>query len=304
MIVKVFNIDDLLKSKKNLSIVLIYGPNEGLIREIIIKLISSFKSNQDVDEISINGRDFDNNINLLSDEVKTFSMFTDYKIIQIENLKDKDIEYIADIEANLDPKILIIVKENNLNKNSKIRSFFEKSKISSCVACYEDDLRSTMNIIQKFQSDSKIKFNSDIKNYLLSNLSTDRFVSLNELEKIYLLQNSNPNKDLSLDQIKLILNDSSNNNIQKIVESVMYGKINKVASSVHKVFTEGINSIAVIRSLLNYLIRIHSTQIELKKKKGFEDAIKIESLSETPKIIECSTFEELIQALIKLRKSL
>ena len=49
---------------------------------------------------------------------------------------------------------------------------------------------------------------------------------------------------------------------------------NKASKSIHKIYKEGINPVAIIRSLLNYLTRIHLTQIELKKNKSFDDAIK------------------------------
>ena len=55
----------------------------------------------------------------------------------------------------------------------------------------------------------------------------------------------------------------------------MYGKLNKTSKILSKIFDEGINSIAIIRSLLNYLTRIHQTQIESKKIGNIEDAMKL-----------------------------
>ena len=60
-----------------------------------------------------------------------------------------------------------------------------------------------------------------------------------------------------------------------MIENIMYGKLNKVSRSIHKIIKEGINSVTIIRSLSNYLIRINLTQIEMKKKKNFDEAVKI-----------------------------
>ena len=54
----------------------------------------------------------------------------------------------------------------------------------------------------------------------------------------------------------------------------MYGKIKSTSKTIKKILDEGINSVTLIRSLINYLLRIHQTQIELKKKNNFDEAIK------------------------------
>ena len=100
MILKVVNIEDLLKKNKKISFILIYGPNEGLVREIIIKLVAQFKLKSSVDEITINGKDLDSNSNLLSDEIKSFSMFANNKVILVEDLKDKHVDSLSEVETD------------------------------------------------------------------------------------------------------------------------------------------------------------------------------------------------------------
>jgi DNA polymerase III delta subunit len=70
-----------------------------------------------------------------------------------------------------------------------------------------------MNLLSKFQSENKFKFNSDIKNYLLQNLSSDRLISKNELEKILLVIGNERNKEIELGDIQNILNDGSPNSL-------------------------------------------------------------------------------------------
>ena len=54
----------------------------------------------------------------------------------------------------------------------------------------------------------------------------------------------------------------------------MYGKVNQVSKNLYRIFDEGTNAVAIIRSLINYLVRVHKTQIEIKKVGDFDDAIK------------------------------
>ena len=55
----------------------------------------------------------------------------------------------------------------------------------------------------------------------------------------------------------------------------MYGKTKTASKIINKVFSEGINSIAIIRSLTNYMLRMQQTKIEIKKQKSFDEAIKV-----------------------------
>ncbi|MDC0032626.1 hypothetical protein OAJ23_04125, partial [Pelagibacteraceae bacterium] len=108
----------------------------------------------------------------------------------------------------------------------------------------------------------------------IQNLSTDRLISKNELEKILLVIGHQENQQIKLEDIRVILNDSSSNSLNIINENVMYGKVNQVSKNLHKIFDEGTNVVAIIRSLLNYLVRVHKTQIEIKKVGNFDEAIK------------------------------
>ena len=273
MIIKEFQLNDIIRKGSYPQFLLFFGPNEGLIRDDILKICTSFKEDLETDEITINGKALDENHSLIDEEIRSFSMFSEKKIIHLENLKDKHLQFFEnqEIENN---KILVIIKSDNLSKTSKIRNFFEKHKKYAAIPCYEDDIRSTMNLLSQFQSKNHIKFNHDIKNYLLQNLSSDRLISKNELEKILLVIGNELNKEIKLGDIQNILNDGSSNSLNIINENVMYGKINQVSKNLYRIFDEGTNAVAIIRSLLNYLVRVHKTQIEIKKTGNFDEAIK------------------------------
>ena len=273
MIIKEFQLREVIKKGSLPQFLLIYGPNEGLIRDDILKIAEAFKQKKEIDEITINGKLVDENQNVVDEEIRSFSLFSEQKIIHLENIKDKHLQFFENTNFKSN-KVLVIIKSENLNKNSKIRNFFEKHKEYAAIPCYEDDVRSTMNLISQFQSDHKIRFNSDIKNYLIQNLSTDRLISKNELEKILLVISHKENEQIKFEDIQAILNDSSSNSLNIINEYVMYGKVNQVSKNLYRIFDEGTNAVAIIRSLLNYLVRLHKTQIEIKKTGNFDEAIK------------------------------
>ena len=261
------------KQNKNL-IFLVYGPNEGLVRNIIQSLSQIYQNNESADAVTIDAKTLDEEPNKLNDEIQTISMFSNKKIILVDTIKDKHSTIIEDLQNIEFQNAILILKSDNLTKSSKLRKLFDASKNIFSIPCYEDDTRSIMNLIQNFVENYGIKLDREIKNYLVQFLSNDRSLNQNELEKIYLYQ-KNRKEDLSLEEVKLILNDSTSTNLNKVNESVMYGKTKTASKIISKVFSEGINSIAIIRSLTNYMLRMQQTKIEIKKQKSFNEAIKV-----------------------------
>ena len=82
MILKENIIKDILSNKNKNLIFLVYGPNEGLVRNIIQTLSTMFKNNDSADEVLISAKNLDEDPNKIMEEIQTFSMFNTKKIIR------------------------------------------------------------------------------------------------------------------------------------------------------------------------------------------------------------------------------
>ena len=273
MIIKDFQIEKIVNVKDGFLPFLIYGPNEGLIRDHIKKIKSDYLSDIDFEEISLTGKSLDVNPDILENSANSISMFNSYKLIIIESLKDKNMSELENVINAAPAQTMLIVKAENLKKTSKLRKLFESNAECYALACYEDDAKSMMRLIDNFAKENNIGFDRDIKNYLMQTLSTDRMISFNELQKISLFY-TNAKTPPNLEEIKNLLNDTSSNNLQKMNESVMYGNTTKSSNIISKLLSEGNNPISVLRSLINYLKRVQKVKVEMKKGSNFDTAIK------------------------------
>lgn len=260
------------EQKNHYSPILIYGPNEGLVRDNFLKLKEIFNQNN-AEEISFTGKLINDQPEALIDEIQTVSMFNDQKIIIIEQPIDKNIELFEEAFTALPDHTLIIILASNLTKTSKIRKFFENSEQYFSCANYEDDFRSNSQQIQNLEKSINKTLNRDIKNYLNQNLSSDRMISKNEIEKLILLYAEN-DQIPELENIKLIFNDNPDLGLNKISQLAFSGQPKKVSVNLNKIFAEGVSPVAIIRVMLNYVLRIQTTQIALKKTNDFDSAIK------------------------------
>ena len=274
MIIKEHQLQKIFTEDAKFLGILIYGPNDGLVKEQIEKITDTYLIKDEYEKISFNGKDLDHDPQMLNDITSTVSMFFKKKIVIGDNIKDKHLNIIEDIVLNPPQDTVLIIRDGNLNKSSKIRNFFEKDNHSLSLACYEDDGRSMIKNIDEFSKKNDLELNRDIKNYLLQALSNDRLVSKRELEKIEIFYRGSKEKT-NLDVIKKLLNDSSSQNLNKMNENVMFGNTTKSSKIINKLLSEGTSPVSLIRSLSNYLTRIQQTKIEMKKGNNFETSIRI-----------------------------
>ena len=273
MIIKDFQVEKIVNENKGFIPILIYGPNEGLIRNHIKQIKLDYLSSIDFEEVSITGKSLELDPDIIETSANSISMFNSYKVIIIETLKDKHISKVESVIQSAPTQTMLIIKADNIKKTSKLRKLFESNASCYALACYEDDARSMMKLIDRFIKENNISFDRDIKNYLVQTLSTDRLVSFNELQKLSLFY-TNSESAPNLEEIKNLLNDASSNNLQKMNESVMLGNTIKSSNIINKLLSEGNNPISILRSLINYLKRLQKVKVEMKKGSNFESAIK------------------------------
>ena len=107
---------------------LVYGPNEGLVRENIDIIYKYFSKGANCERVNVNGNQLDESISFLNDEISTVSLFSEKKFLILESIKDKHASIIENA-LTLDFKnTCMVVKQDNLTKSSKIRKLYETSK--------------------------------------------------------------------------------------------------------------------------------------------------------------------------------
>ena len=122
------------------------------------------------------------NKNILFNEINNTSLFEKEKIILIDNVDDKILETLKEIEDKSDD-IKIYIFSEILEKKSKIRNYFEKSKKYGIVPCYQDNEIGLKKIISNklIGYEGLTPYNV---NLIFDNCDFDRSKLLNEIEKI------------------------------------------------------------------------------------------------------------------------
>ena len=239
---------------------LLYGKNEGFKEEIINNLIKDKKNiNQyEEKEILLNFETFVENL-------KTKSLFENEKIILIRRSTEKIFKLIGEIfEKNLD-SVTIIIESENLDKKSKLRSYFEKSKKNVAIAFYPDDEQTLSKIAYNILHVKKISISPSNINLIVNKCGGDRKNLTNEIEKIEFY--SKNGKKLTEENLAKLTNLSENHSIEELINNCLAKNKNKTIYILNENNYASEDCILIVRTFLNKSKKILKLSNQYKNNK-------------------------------------
>ena len=260
MILKSFEI-----AKVNLDlhkIILLYGKNEGYKKQIINKLTKGIKDINIYEEKEI--IDIQNSF---IENISTKSLFEEKKIIIIKRVSDKILKIIEEIYLkNFDD--IIIVESGNLEKKSKLRSFFEKEKNLVCIPFYPDDNQTLLKLASTFFKEKKISTSQSNINQIILKCYGDRENLFSELKKIeHFVSNG---KILTSENISKLTNLSENFSISELIDNCLAKNQKKIIYILNENNYTNEDSIVISRTFLNKSKKILNLSEEFQKNKNIE----------------------------------
>ena len=241
MIIKSFETKKINVNKNN--IILMYGKNEGLKKEITNSLILNVEDISSYEE-----KEIIESPSIFFDSILTKSLFTNHKIIIIKRASDKILKIIEKI---LDTEIqdTIIINADNLDKKSKLRSLFEKHKKLVCIPFYPDNHQTLSKLASDFFKKKKIPISQSNINQIVNKSAEQRENLLNELEKIESFSISG--KIITNKVIENLINLGENHSISELVDLCLAKKKSKLIKVLNENIYSNEDCILIIRSLLN-----------------------------------------------------
>ena len=225
------------------SYILLYGRNDGFKSQAIYNLIKG-KSNS----LSYDEKEIIENSNNFLENLYSKSLFEKEKIIIIKRASDKILDILKEIfEKNFeDVKILIIADQ--LEKKSKLRSFFEKDKKCICIPFYADNNQTLARLAFTFLKKRNIQLSQFNINLIINKCNEDRQTLLNELSKIENL--SKTRKNITSEDIYKLTNLLENHSISSLVENCLAKNKNKILKILNENNFSNEDGILIIRSFL------------------------------------------------------
>ena len=242
MIIKSYEINKINFVKT--SLFLLYGKNEGLKNKTADILIGSKSEVLIYDE-----KELLDNQNEFIENICTKSLFEPTKKIIIKRGSDKILKIVEEIHIkNLDD-VKIIINADNLEKKSKLRSFFEKDKNLICIPFYPDNDQTLLKLAYNFFKEKKITISSININTLVNKCNGDRENLFNELNKIE--NYCKTGKKINNESIAKLTNIVENFSISELIDNCLAKNKKRVIHILNENNFSNEDCILITRTFLN-----------------------------------------------------
>jgi DNA polymerase III subunit delta len=241
MILKSFEIKKINQNINNL--ILFYGKNEGLKNEVLGILIKDKNNISNYEE-----KEILDNENYFIENILSKSLFEQQKFIVVKRATDKIFKIVEILHLKNLEDTTIILNSDNLEKKSKLRSFFEKDKKLVCIPFYPDNDQTLSKLAYNFLKSRLISISPSNINLIVNKCSGDRETLINELQKIeYFSKNG---KKINSENISKLINLSENHSISELIDNCLAKNKKKIISILNENNFSNEDCIMITRSFL------------------------------------------------------
>lgn len=253
-------IPQLLKSfDAQFSFVLIYGPDEGLVREradiISLQIVSDLNDTFNIARPELSS--LSDQPSILGDEMASLSMLGGRRVVRLDGATEKAVKACEIAMEGLKTDNLLIVTAGSLTPRSKLRLLFESSNNAAALPCYADNIRDIEALIFEILNSYGLRAEAAAISYLSTALGNDRAVTRGEIEKLALYKSNGDNSEVTLADAKAVVGDNNALTLGEIANAVAGGQPQKLDGLFNNATTQGENPIAILRVLQKHLQQLH-----------------------------------------------
>jgi len=261
MIIKSFEATKIELDKN--KFVLLYGKNNGFKTEVTNNLLKDKIEIKKYEE-----KEILENTNIFLENIFSKSLFENEKIIIIKRVTDKILKIIEELKEKNIEDVKVILNADVLEKKSKLRSFFEKSKEYVCVAFYPDTNQVLSKLAYNFFNQKKISISPANINLIVNKCNGDRETLFNELDKIEYFSKSR--KKITEENIIKLTNLIENHSISELVDNCLAKNKQKIINILNESNFNNEDCIMITRSFLLKSKKILKLCSEFKSNKNID----------------------------------
>jgi DNA polymerase-3 subunit delta len=220
-------------------IILLYGPDAGLVRERADALLASAVDDptDPFSLVKLDGDELAAEPSRLVDEAMTVPLFGGRRAIRV---RAGARSFAGGIDTLADTPIRdcrIVIEAGELRPESPLRKACERAGTAVAIACYPDTERDLAKLIDDELRISNLRIAPDARAALITLLGGDRQASRNELRKLALYGHGKG--EVTLDDVMAVVADASELKLDQIVDGAFAGRPDLVEAEFAKAMIAG-----------------------------------------------------------------
>jgi DNA polymerase-3 subunit delta len=244
-------------------IILLYGPDAGLVRERADALLASAVDdpNDPFSLVRLDGDELSAEPSRLVDEAMTIPLFGGRRAIRVRAGSRSFASGVDTLAEQPIKDCRIVIEAGELRPESPLRKACERAKTAVAIACYADDANQLTRLIDSELRISNLNIASDARAALMALLGGDRQASRNELKKLALY--SHGGGEVTLDDVMAVVADASELKIDPIVDGAFAGRPDLVESEFAKAMVAGTYPGMIISAAQRQAAWLHKSALAL-----------------------------------------
>lgn len=255
-------------------VVLIYGPNRGLVSERIDRLLRTVrgKSSDDFTVITLEGDALASDPGRLSDEAGTIGLFGGKRILHVRAGNRSFVDSLKPLLADPAHETLIAIEAGDLAKNAPIRAACEAAKSAAVIPCYDDDARTIGAMIDSSVLRAGLTIDRDAKETLLSLVGSDRLSTRAEIEKLVFY--AGDMKRITLADVRAVVADASGLAIDDVLDAASAGDSKAALRALMVARAEGTSPASILNAAIRHLSALHKMSLQVEAGEDTESVLK------------------------------
>jgi DNA polymerase-3 subunit delta len=255
-------------------IVLIYGPNRGLVSERIETLLKNVrgKSSDDFTVVALDGDAIANDPGKLSDEARTIGLFGDKRILHVRAGSRSFVEGLKPLLADPPHETLIAIEAGDLAKNSPLRAACEAAKSAAVIPCYDDDARTIGALIDSSVLRAGMTMDRDAKEALVGLVGSDRLSTRAEIEKLIFY--AGDVKKITLADVRAVVADASALAIDDVLDAAAAGDSKAALRALSLARESGTSPASILNAAIRHLSSLHRMSLQVEAGEDTESVLK------------------------------
>lgn len=247
------------------SVVLVFGPDLGLVRERVDILLKNAGSDtaDPFSVVTIEGDVLASDPGRLADEARTLGLFGGRRLVHVRAGSRSFSEALDSLLADPPQDALVVIEAGDLKRGAPLRKSVEASPAGAAIPCYADNERDIARLITRTLGEAGVAIDNDARETLLSLLGADRLATRSELEKLVLY--AGEKKRIAYDDILAVIADASALALDDIVDAAAAGDTDSALTAYSKAVAEGIPASTVIGAAIRHVANLHRMSLRVER---------------------------------------
>jgi DNA polymerase-3 subunit delta len=255
-------------------ILLVFGPDAGLVRERVDALVRA--SVDDPDDpfalARLEGEELAANPSRLVEEAHTVPLFGGRRAVLVKAGSRNIAPAVESVIAAPSNECRIIIEAGDLKKSAPLRAICEKAKVAAALPCYTDSERDLARLIDDEMDAANLTIAPDARAALIALLGGDRIASRTELRKLALYVQAKDRVELA--DVMAVVSDASALALDSVLDAAFAGRARETDSEFAKARAGGASPAAIISAAIRHVANLHKIRLAIDQGDSAEFAMK------------------------------